>query len=67
MNGGPNMAKITASVSLLDISPARDLMQICADMAEDDRVPNEYRIKIVKALRPYLSSESEERTVTVQY
>lgn len=60
------MAKITASVSVLDIAPARDLFKICADMVEDDRVPPEYRVRIVDTLRPYITGAAEDRPVVVQ-
>lgn len=60
------MAKITASVSVLDIAPARDLFKICADMVEDDRVPPEYRVRIANTLRPYVTGAGEDRPVVIQ-
>ena len=47
------MASIKATLSLLDINPSRELLNICTDMAGDDRVPVEYRLRIAAALRPF--------------
>lgn len=60
------MANITASVSVLDIAPARELFKICADMVEDDRVPPEYRVRIADTLRPYVTGAGEGRNVVIQ-
>lgn len=61
------MAKIAASISILDIAPARDLFKICADMVEDDRVPPEYRVRIADTLRPYVTGTGDDRPVVVQF
>lgn len=60
------MAKIAASISILDIAPARDLFKICADMVEDDRVPPEYRVRIADTLRPYVTGNGDDRPVVVE-
>lgn len=51
------MASIKATLSLLDIDPSRELLNICTDMAGDDRVPVEYRLRIAAALRPFEDCE----------
>lgn len=57
-----NKVSINLNIFLADYDPMTGLLNIISEMVADDRVPAEYRFKMLKVLAPFTAQPKQVKT-----